>query len=198
MEQIDLREKILKAASELFEHISYTKTSVADIAQACDIGKGTVYLYFKSKEDIVAAIIQEQIEQLIENFSKNTIDKNITTEELIESYNFMMLDYIIKIRDLLFGSFENLRGNVIRDVFNMVEKCRFQAIEFIITLVKQYIPDLKKDDEALRQATEEYFYVIVGRIILFYLQYDWNDVQPLRKIIKNISYSTFRALVLEG
>ena len=37
------------------------KTSVADIAKACGLGKGTIYLYFKSKDEIIHAIIEDRI-----------------------------------------------------------------------------------------------------------------------------------------
>ncbi len=47
---------ILAAARELFLHYGYKKTSVEDIAREAGIAKGTVYLYFRSKQDILATL----------------------------------------------------------------------------------------------------------------------------------------------
>jgi AcrR family transcriptional regulator len=46
----------LSAAERLFHHYGPAKTTVADIARECDIGVGTVYLDFPSKDAIVAAL----------------------------------------------------------------------------------------------------------------------------------------------
>jgi TetR/AcrR family fatty acid metabolism transcriptional regulator len=54
------REKILDAAINVFSEKSFDRANVADIAQSAGMGKGTVYLYFKSKRDIFRAIIAER------------------------------------------------------------------------------------------------------------------------------------------
>lgn len=48
----EVGEAILEAAGQLFEHYGYRKTTIEEIAQEAKIGKGTVYLHFKSKEDV--------------------------------------------------------------------------------------------------------------------------------------------------
>lgn len=50
------REHILRVAEQLFQHYGFTKTTVADIARAAEVGVGTVYLEFRSKEDIASAL----------------------------------------------------------------------------------------------------------------------------------------------
>jgi len=48
----EVGEAILDAAGQLFEHYGYRKTTIEEIAQEARIGKGTVYLHFKNKEDV--------------------------------------------------------------------------------------------------------------------------------------------------
>jgi AcrR family transcriptional regulator len=50
------REAILEAASRLFRHYGPFKTTVADIAREAQLGVGTVYLEFKSKDAILTAL----------------------------------------------------------------------------------------------------------------------------------------------
>lgn len=61
------RRRIVAAATELFAHYGYRKTSIDDIARRAGIGKGTLYLYFESKIDLmVIAIAYEKRQHLDE------------------------------------------------------------------------------------------------------------------------------------
>ena len=55
----DIRQKILDAAKERLWHYGFKKTTIDEIAGDAGVGKGTVYLYFDSKEDIGIAIIAQ-------------------------------------------------------------------------------------------------------------------------------------------
>ena len=52
----DKRVAILEAGLRLFGQYGYRRTSMEDIAREADIAKGTIYLYFASKEDLFAAL----------------------------------------------------------------------------------------------------------------------------------------------
>jgi len=54
------REAIMDAAMEVFGTSGLDGASVEDIARAAGIGKGTIYLYFKSKDDMFDAILAER------------------------------------------------------------------------------------------------------------------------------------------
>jgi len=58
------RREILAAAIKAFGKKGFAATSVDDIAAAAKIAKGTLYLYFRSKEDIYATAVQQAIRQL--------------------------------------------------------------------------------------------------------------------------------------
>jgi AcrR family transcriptional regulator len=57
--QGDIRTKVLEAARERMWLFGYKKTTIDEIAADAGVGKGTVYLYFESKEDIALAILAE-------------------------------------------------------------------------------------------------------------------------------------------
>src|SRR4051812_176649 len=57
--QMDVRSKILSAAEERLWHYGFKKTTIDEIAADAGVGKGTVYLYFDSKEDIALAIMAQ-------------------------------------------------------------------------------------------------------------------------------------------
>jgi AcrR family transcriptional regulator len=49
---------ILDAAETLFHKYGYSKTSLDDIAKEAGLGKGTIYYYFESKEEIFIAVVE--------------------------------------------------------------------------------------------------------------------------------------------
>lgn len=55
----DTRLAILHAARQRFLHYGYKKTTIDEIAAAAGVGKGTVYLYFAGKEEILLTIVNE-------------------------------------------------------------------------------------------------------------------------------------------
>lgn len=67
-EGVPPREKydgILAAAKQLFGRYGYRRTSIDDIAQEARVAKGTVYLYFKSKEEIFRALCQQLLDTVL-------------------------------------------------------------------------------------------------------------------------------------
>ncbi|MCC8066687.1 MAG: TetR/AcrR family transcriptional regulator [Clostridiales bacterium] len=57
------KDEILDTAQRLFHEKGYAQTSMEDISWAIGIARGTVYYYFKNKEDILSAMIDRQIDQ---------------------------------------------------------------------------------------------------------------------------------------
>jgi TetR/AcrR family fatty acid metabolism transcriptional regulator len=62
---VDKREAILRAAIRVFAHNGYFNSKVADIAHEAGVADGTVYLYFKSKEEILHSIFDRTVEEAI-------------------------------------------------------------------------------------------------------------------------------------
>lgn len=58
------RERLVAAACELVYGQGVARTTLADIAQAADVPVGNVYYYFKTKDDIIGAVVQTHGERL--------------------------------------------------------------------------------------------------------------------------------------
>ena len=61
----DKRELILGAATRVFAQSGYFNSKVADVAAEAGIADGTVYLYFKSKDEILHSIFDRAMEKFI-------------------------------------------------------------------------------------------------------------------------------------
>jgi TetR/AcrR family transcriptional regulator, repressor for uid operon len=65
----EIREKIVEAAIVTFSKHGYDRTKMDDIAETANLSKGTIYLYFKSKEELFYAISENNIKALKEQLS---------------------------------------------------------------------------------------------------------------------------------
>ncbi len=68
--KIELKEKIIQSAIENFAKKGFDKTRMEDIAASCGLAKGTLYLYFKNKEDLFFALCEYNLGQLRNQLSK--------------------------------------------------------------------------------------------------------------------------------
>src|SRR6266403_4399272 len=60
----ELRERLFRAALGLFAKKGFAETTVEDITEAADVGKGTFFNYFPSKEHILVGFAEMQLAKL--------------------------------------------------------------------------------------------------------------------------------------
>ncbi len=57
------RDAILRAAIDVFAERGYFNAQVADVARAAGVAAGTVYLYFRSKDDLLVSIFERTVQE---------------------------------------------------------------------------------------------------------------------------------------
>ena len=62
---VDKRDAILKAATQIFARNGYFQSQVADIARAAGVAAGTVYLYFRSKDDLLVSLFERTMREAL-------------------------------------------------------------------------------------------------------------------------------------
>jgi TetR/AcrR family transcriptional regulator, fatty acid metabolism regulator protein len=78
----DKHEAILRAAISVFAHNGYFNSKVADIAREAGVADGTVYLYFKSKEEILHSIFDRTVDEAVADAKKQLADISDPREKL--------------------------------------------------------------------------------------------------------------------
>lgn len=82
MKEADVRKnEILDAAAKLFGEKGFDGTSTNDILEVVGIARGTLYHHFKSKEDIMDALIERHTGLLLERAREAAGDRNSSVEE---------------------------------------------------------------------------------------------------------------------
>jgi TetR/AcrR family transcriptional regulator, fatty acid metabolism regulator protein len=106
----DKREAILRAATLVFARNGYFNAKVSDIAAEAGIADGTVYLYFKSKEEILHSIFDRAMEEFIAE-AKEELAKLSTPEEKIRRVARLHLEKLGADRDSAIVFQVELRGS---------------------------------------------------------------------------------------
>lgn len=112
------RQKLLEVARELFAHKGLEATTMNDIAAASGRGRRTLYTYFRNKEEIYYAVIEEELERLSEKMDE-VASMNVEPEEKIFTLIYTHLSII---RDTVARN-GTLRAEFFRNIW-MVEKVR--------------------------------------------------------------------------
>lgn len=61
----DKRAAILRAATKVFARNGYFNSKVADIAREAGVADGTVYLYFKNKDDVLISLVNQTMDEFV-------------------------------------------------------------------------------------------------------------------------------------
>jgi TetR/AcrR family transcriptional regulator, fatty acid metabolism regulator protein len=79
---LEKREKILRAAVTVFAERGYFHARVTDVAKAAGVADGTIYLYFKSKEDLLIQVFGEGMERFLAALRREISDVADAREKL--------------------------------------------------------------------------------------------------------------------
>jgi AcrR family transcriptional regulator len=82
-----VRERIIQAAVESFTQTGYDKTKMDDIARRLGLSKGTIYLYFKSKEELFVAICEHNIRESDREDAELFVKKENVASDAEQIYN---------------------------------------------------------------------------------------------------------------
>jgi len=78
------REEILQAAERMFSQNGFFKASMAEIAESAQFAMGTVYRFFKSKEEIYISLVEVKVEELLNRLKEATKSGSTAPEKLRE------------------------------------------------------------------------------------------------------------------
>ena len=88
----DKRDRLVEAAKILIHQQGYHRTTLADIAEESNVPLGNVYYYFKTKEEICNAVIEERREYIKEKLDGCCFKENDPKENLIRLVKMIMKD----------------------------------------------------------------------------------------------------------
>ncbi len=79
-----VREQLLEEVRRQLTEQGYAKTTIRSVAGACNLGVGTVYNYFESKEMLIATVVAEDWKNCMENFNYSPTNIKETLKHLYD------------------------------------------------------------------------------------------------------------------
>jgi AcrR family transcriptional regulator len=76
--------EIIQIARHLFQTRDYDKTTMQDVMDELGIAKGTIYYYFKSKEELLEAVIENMVDERLEYMQKVVAESSGNALERLE------------------------------------------------------------------------------------------------------------------
>ena len=127
--KIEIKKQILDSANERFNHYGYNKTTMAEIANDCDMTAGNLYRYFQNKEEIITQIAvqcmqlrEETLRKLVENHKSDVTD--------------LLLSFVLKNLEYSFEEFSQ-------------QKKIYELIEFITRRQRKLLDQHLKNIQSL-------------------------------------------------
>src|SRR5699024_9043757 len=127
--------QIIEAALQVIAENGYHASQVAKIAKQAEVADGTIYLYFKNKEDILISVFKEKMGSFIEGIKKE-IDKQESASDKLLTLIEMHYKQLTKSPYLAIVTQLELRQSkpALRKEINKVLKSYLDVIDSIIEL----------------------------------------------------------------
>jgi len=124
------RQQIIVAAKRIFSEKGYSRTTMDDIAKEAELSAGTIYLYFKNKDELCATLtlrilqyLQMRVEHVLNEKDASTDEKiNLLKQALYDVYEFDPL--ILRNMFHLHSSetFQNLSSELLDEINKLSRK----------------------------------------------------------------------------
>ena len=126
---------ILTAARRLFGRYGLRKTTVDEIAREARVGKGTIYNYYKSKEEVFQAVVEEEA-QIFKNEIKKAVDSQNTPEKKLRAYVISRMQLMNQL-----ANFYDTFKNEYLDYYGFIEKIRDKYTDYEIFTIKEILKE---------------------------------------------------------
>ena len=144
------RERLLAAATVLFQRYGFRKTTVEEIAREAGIGKGSVYLEFSGKEEVFLALVEEHERQTLHEVQRVAPRSVPVADRLVEAALVRPRRNVQELARLpeVFEILASLRGKVAARVKPYQDRCLQEVADLIrlFTSLKEEAGELDPED----------------------------------------------------
>ncbi len=117
------REDILEAAEELFDEKGYEATTIEEIARRTELSKGTIYLYFRSKDELFLSVCAKGITGFRDHIAK-AVERKRGIESKMKTIYLSYIEFFLAVPHI-FGMLrdtynERTRHNLSRESIDII------------------------------------------------------------------------------
>lgn len=186
------REEIMNAAEKSFTLFGYKATTMDQIAKIANVGKGTIYTFFSTKEELFHSIVWTMVEEM-----KKVAEKSIQQDASFEKNAHIIIIKLLEFREThqlyikLIEEEQELQTPAVTEVLHSIER-------EILKFIQEKIERSKKTGELKQYNSEMVAFLLFKSYIA--LVVDWNKTHstPLTEedITHLLSDTIFSSLVV--
>ena len=134
---MDRRQEILVSATKSFTLFGYKATTIEQVAKIANVGKGTIYTFFKNKEELFDEIISSLIKDMRAE-AELAIDHTSTFDENISHVLFRLLEFR-KSHQLTIKLFQEEREIGTQAVVEVVQRVEQAIVNYMKEIIQEAI-----------------------------------------------------------
>lgn len=184
------KDQILDAATDIFAEKGFGDTRMDDIVEKSGLSKGTLYWYFKSKDEIILSIFERIFSREFQELEKRVESEGTATEHLLY-YTESVVEDVSRMLRLMPLAYEFMswafRRKFVQDAFKLYMN---KYMEILVPLIQQGIDAGEFREIDARSAAITIGAIFEGTMLLWV--YDKTLVDTEKNIREGIS------LLLEG
>lgn len=131
------KEEIIRVAANLFSQKSYHDVTMDQIAEKVGVAKGTIYLYFESKENLYLEILEETYEE-IESILEKEIAKKDPAPQKLRKMLMLIFKFYLENLDVL-RILSRDETHLIREHYEFTEHWRVKGVRFYQKILEKGI-----------------------------------------------------------
>ena len=145
-EKEERRQSILTAAREVFFEEGFHRATVDNVAERAEVSKGTVYLYFDSKETLLAALLLQGLDKLIDHLeTAYSADSALAAEERLSRLSQAYLGFFREepqyFRLLMAMDGGRFLDSVDTQVYQQALEASLEGLNLVVRAIEQGIED---------------------------------------------------------
>lgn len=133
---IDKQEQIIKAAIQLFAMKGSSSTSMQEIAELCGMSKGSLYLVFKSKEELERNIYMYCIRKISAPLLHEEQENRRTPREKLRNQIEILLNHVYELREFLQRQIQEIAGKGLDNVTECLTKSNGPFLNWFQTKIE--------------------------------------------------------------
>ncbi len=145
-EKKERRQSILRAAREVFFEHGFHRATMDNVAERAEVSKGTVYLYFESKETILAHLLLGGLDKLVEELEQayaagESIAADDRLRRLGQAYSQFFQRETLYFHLLMAMDRGRFRETVTPRLYHEVLEASMEGLNWVVRAVEQGIED---------------------------------------------------------
>lgn len=119
---IDRKQEIIEAATKSFTLFGYKATTMDQVAKLANVGKGTIYTFFKNKEELFDEIVTDLIQRM-QKEANESIDPKLPFKDNVHQALYKMLEFRLshQLTIKLFQEGRDMGTPIVQEVIRRIE-----------------------------------------------------------------------------